>query len=138
MSVRTLGKLGFAVFGILLISWGCGGDQNIQSLIDLKAPRTVENVQAFPADRRARIIWTPNTEPALVGYNIYRSTTSRQGFELVGSTGITQTPFFEDQGAKKLLTEEVSEGATVGGGAGRRRDCQGVSKPRKVRTSFWI
>jgi fibronectin type 3 domain-containing protein len=77
---------------------GCGGSDNIQSLIDLKAPQTVKNTNAFPSDRKVRVTWTPNTEPALVGYNIYRSTASQQGFTLVGSTGISQSPFFEDPG----------------------------------------
>lgn len=81
-----------------LTMWGCGGSDNITSLIDLKAPATVKNPQAFPSDRKVRVTWTSNSEPALVGYNIYRSTSSQQGFNLVGSTGITQSPFFEDPG----------------------------------------
>ncbi|MBI4864838.1 MAG: hypothetical protein HY815_31960, partial [Candidatus Riflebacteria bacterium] len=94
MSVRIV----LVALVIFVSVWGCGGDQNIQSLIDLKAPATVKNVQAFPADRKSRVSWTPNTEPALVGYNIYRSTSAQQGFQLVGSTGISQSPFFEDLG----------------------------------------
>ncbi len=83
---------------VSLSMWGCGGDESITSLVDLKAPETVKNVQATPGDRRVRLTWTPNTEADLVGYNIYRSTSSSGGFVLVGSTGKMQAPFFEDYG----------------------------------------
>jgi fibronectin type 3 domain-containing protein len=89
----------WALLGLVALTiWGCGGEPNIQSLIDLKAPNTTRNVQAFPADRRVRVTWTPNTEPALVGYRVFRSTASGTGFTEVGSAGVTQSPFFEDSG----------------------------------------
>ena len=96
--MRTFYRL-LVVGGVVLLSfWGCGGDQNIQSLIDLKAPATVRNPAAFPADQKVRLTWTANTEAALVGYNVYRSTSSSQGYTQVGSTGINQSPYFEDEG----------------------------------------
>lgn len=98
MSLWTALRLSIILALLMLMGWGCGGDQNIQSLIDLKAPGPVGNVQAFPADQKVRVIWTPLRDPDLVGYNIYRSTATAQGYELVGSSGITQTPFWEDLG----------------------------------------
>ena len=92
-------KLVLAVSCLIALSvWGCGGDENITSLVDLQAPATVSNVQATPADQRVRLTWSPNTETDLVGYNIYRSTSSASGFTLIGSTGLTQAPYFQDEG----------------------------------------
>ncbi|MBI4865084.1 MAG: hypothetical protein HY815_33220 [Candidatus Riflebacteria bacterium] len=77
---------------------GCGGDANIQSIVDLQAPAVVKDVRAMAADSRIRLLWTSNREPDLVGYNVYRSDNSSGNFRLVGSTGHSQAPFFQDEG----------------------------------------
>ncbi len=81
-----------------LVFWGCGGDSTIQSIVDLQAPNVVKNVRALPADSKIRLLWTSNTEPDVVGYNVYRSDNSSGNFRLVGSTGVSQAPFFQDEG----------------------------------------
>ena len=83
---------------IALSVWGCGGDEDVTSLVDLQAPATVSNVQATPSDGRIRLTWSPNTEDDLVGYNIYRSTSSQSGFTQIGSTGLNHAPFYQDEG----------------------------------------
>lgn len=93
----------FSLFLVLVASasfvmYGCGGDEDVTSLIDLQAPAVVKNVQAFPADQRVRVTWTANTDADLVGYNVYRSNSSSSGFTLIGSTGISQAPYFQDEG----------------------------------------
>ncbi|MBI4868410.1 MAG: hypothetical protein HY816_15840 [Candidatus Wallbacteria bacterium] len=81
-----------------LVLWGCGGDSDIRSIVDLQAPAVVKNVRALPADSRIRLLWTANREPDLVGYNIYRSDNSSGSFRLIGATGTSQAPFFQDEG----------------------------------------
>lgn len=83
---------------VALTVWGCGGDASITSLVDLQAPVTVANVLATPLDQRVRLTWSPNTEEDVLGYNIYRSTSSSSGFKLVGATGTSGAPYFQDEG----------------------------------------
>jgi fibronectin type 3 domain-containing protein len=83
---------------VTITIWGCGGVNDVTSLIDLQAPATVKQIIATPADQRVRLAWSTNSEDDLVGYNIYRSSSSSSGFELVGSTGISQSPYFQDEG----------------------------------------
>ena len=93
---RTFFILGLAATPLLF--WGCGGDSSIQSIVDLQAPAVVKDVRALPADSRVRVLWSSNREPDLVGYNVYRSDNSSGSFRLVGSTGVSQSPFFQDDG----------------------------------------
>lgn len=83
---------------VTITIWGCGADSDVTSLIDLQAPGTVTQVIATPADQRVRLAWSTNSEDDLVGYNVYRSSSSSTGFELVGSTGVSQSPYFQDEG----------------------------------------
>ena|SRR5579862_4868360 len=96
--MRRESRLLAAAFGILLIAGGCGSTQSVQPLVSLQAPATVLNVAAFPGNQAVRITWSGVTNnPSIVGYNIYRSTASQDGFTLVGSTGLSPN-FWEDLG----------------------------------------
>ncbi|MBI4871375.1 MAG: hypothetical protein HY814_07395 [Candidatus Riflebacteria bacterium] len=89
MIARTISKTWFVLclaFCAALVT-GCGGDANIQSIVDLQAPTVVKDLRALAADSRIRLLWTSNREPDLVGYNVYRSDNSSGSFRLVGSTG---------------------------------------------------
>ena len=83
---------------VSLSIWGCGSESDVSSLVDLQAPAMVQQIIATPADQRVRLSWSTNSENDLVGYNIYRSSSSSSGFELVGSTGVSQAPYFQDEG----------------------------------------
>lgn len=85
-------------FAVLLWVPGCGEDGSATEILDVRAPSLVRNVAAFPADQKVRVTWTPNNETDILGYNIYRSTSSEDGYTLVGSTGTQQSPFFQDEG----------------------------------------
>ncbi len=95
------GRLGPSLAGLaalLLLAHGCGDETDVTQILDARAPVVVRNVAAFPADQKIRITWSSNTEADLLGYNIYRSTSSDAGYQLIGSTGIQQAPFFQDEG----------------------------------------
>ena len=92
------GSLALLSLSLLLYTAGCGDQSDVSSVIDVRAPTAIGDVQAFPADQKVRITWTANGEPDLLGYNVYRSTASDTGFVLIGSTGRQQAPFFQDEG----------------------------------------
>lgn len=92
------GSLGLLSASLLFYLAGCGDQSDVSSVIDVRAPAAIGNVQVFPADQKVRVTWTANAEPDLLGYNVYRSTASDTGFVLIGSTGRQQAPFFQDEG----------------------------------------
>jgi hypothetical protein len=100
---HMLRRTRFAGFGLLLgvlffLAAGCGKDGDVSQVLDVRAPKAVENLQAFPADRKVRVTWQANPEPDILGYNIYRAVAADGGFTQIGSTGRQQAPFFQDEG----------------------------------------
>ena len=61
------------------------------------APSITVGVAAYPGDSEAVVVWSPNTEENLLGYFVYRSTTSGSGFSKINSVPITDRVFL-DQG----------------------------------------
>ncbi len=89
---------GFALI-ILVFFAGCGGGvDSIDSILDVRNPDVVNNVVAFPAHRRIRVAWERDSNPEVIAYNIYRSSALQGGFALIGSTGQTSAPYFQDEG----------------------------------------
>lgn len=90
---------------------GCGDESDVGSLLDVRAPAAVASLQAFPADQKVRLTWSPAPEKDVLGYNIYRAAAADGTFNLVGSTGIQQAPFFQDEG-DDLNGDLVPDGLT--------------------------
>lgn len=105
------GALFLLTLSLSLSGPGCGEDTDASQILDVRAPVTVENVQAFAADQKIRLTWSPNPDTDLLGYNVYRSVASDQGFELIGSTGTQQAPFFQDEGVD-LNGDGIPDGLT--------------------------
>ncbi|MDP6730581.1 MAG: hypothetical protein QF675_11415, partial [SAR324 cluster bacterium] len=61
------------------------------------APSITMGVAAYPGDSEAVVVWSPNTEENLLGYFVYRSTTSGSGFSKINSIPTTDRVFL-DQG----------------------------------------
>ena len=60
-------------------------------------PPSLVGVAAYPGDSEAVVVWSPNTEENLLGYFVYRSTTSGSGFSKINSIPTTDRVFL-DQG----------------------------------------
>ena len=84
--------------GLLLALVGCGGDQDMSTVANLRAPRAVQDLVVTPGDGRIRINWSPVEEEDLVAYKVYRSLEPEAAFTLVGSVGRAERPYYEDLG----------------------------------------
>ncbi|MGK5091345.1 carboxypeptidase regulatory-like domain-containing protein [Deltaproteobacteria bacterium TL4] len=67
------------------------------------APALTVGVNAFAGDSQAVLVWSPNTEENLVGYHVYRSTTSGSGFVKITSNLVT-TIIYTDSGLSNGVT----------------------------------
>lgn len=100
--------LRFALFfalALLLSLSGCategmdaGGESTLEAPLDPLAPAPVQELAAFPGDGMVQLAWQANVEPDLLGYHIYRSQSSEEGFRRITSVGISQAPFHSDYG----------------------------------------
>lgn len=91
--------LGGFILIILIFFAGCGGGiDSIDSILDVRNPSVVNNVIAFPAHRRIRVVWERNSNSEVIAYNVYRSSALQGGFSLIGSVGQTSSPYFQDEG----------------------------------------
>lgn len=93
-----MGSLGLLLGALFLIAAGCGDETSGSQVLDVRAPEAVENLQAFPADRKVRVTWQAGVETDILGYNIYRAVAADGTFTQIGSTGTQQAPFFQDEG----------------------------------------
>jgi hypothetical protein len=108
---RLAGLLGLVAM-VLGLS-GCGGDEISVSLADLQSPSPLKNVLAQAGDRRVRISWQASNETDILGYNVLRSQSASGPFKLIGSTGTSGSPFFQDLGPD-LNADGIPDGLVNG------------------------
>lgn len=88
------------LLGALVVALGgCGGAQDVRDLTALRAPGTIDGLQATPADGRIRLTWAALPDDDLIAYKVFRSLEEDAGYEMVGSVGRAEQPWFEDMGA---------------------------------------
>ncbi len=63
----------------------------------MSAPHAPRNLAARHGLRAAKLSWAANTDPDLLGYNVYRSTQSAAGFEKINAAPVAET-FYVDTG----------------------------------------
>lgn len=89
-----------ALLVVLLSLWvtGCGGEQDSSHLLGARAPEPVEDLKATAGDGRIRLNWQALENDDLIAYKVYRSEEEDAGYQLVGSVGNSQRPYYEDLG----------------------------------------
>lgn len=98
MSRITLSFVISLIIALLGFSGCGGGDESIESLLDVRNPSVVNNISAYPSYKRVRLTWVQSTDTSIIGYNVYRSSANSGGFTLISSVGQMATPYFQDEG----------------------------------------
>jgi len=103
-------KKGFAagVFLLMMFSlFGCTtGVRKDPGLTDFEAPNIPTNIVGLGKERAILLTWSANTEADLVGYKIYRSSSSGGPFTLISTVGKTAAPSYLDNDNQNGLVND--------------------------------
>lgn len=106
---RKTGRNFMAVALLLMIFtlFGCTtGTKKDPGLTDYEAPNIPQNVTGVGRERACLINWSANTEADLVGYKLYRSTSSGGPFTLIATIGNQAAPSYLDNDQQNGLVND--------------------------------
>ena len=106
---RKAGRNFMAVALLLMIFtlFGCTtGTKKDPGLTDYEAPNIPQNVTGSGKERACYIGWSANTEADLVGYKLYRSTSSGGPFTLIATIGNQAAPSYLDNDQQNGLVND--------------------------------
>ncbi len=96
-----------ALLLMLFTLFGCTtGVKKDAGLTDFEAPTIPQNVTAIGKERAILVNWSANTEPDLVGYRLYRSSSSGGPFTLIATIGTQPAPSYLDNDQQNGLVND--------------------------------
>ncbi len=96
-----------ALLLMIFTLFGCTtGTKKDPGLTDYEAPNIPQNVTAVGKERACLINWSANTEADLVGYKLYRSSSSGGPFTLISTIGTQPAPSFLDNDQQNGLVND--------------------------------
>ncbi len=94
--LRRIFLIGISVL-MLFTVFGCTtGVRQDPGLTDFEAPNIPQNVVGIGKEKAIFLTWSANTEADLVGYRIYRSTSSGGPFTMISTVGKMAAPSYLD------------------------------------------
>ncbi|HNV71451.1 MAG TPA: hypothetical protein PKO06_17235 [Candidatus Ozemobacteraceae bacterium] len=97
---------GFALLALFTL-YGCTtGVKKDPGLTDFEAPAIPTNVVAVGKEKAVFLTWSANTEADLVGYRVYRSTSSGGPFTLIATVGKMAAPSILDNDNQNGLVND--------------------------------
>ena len=96
-----------ALLLMLFTLFGCTtGVKKDAGLTDFEAPGIPQNITAIGKERAILVNWSANTEPDLVGYRLYRSSSSGGPFTLIATIGTQPAPSYLDNDQQNGLVND--------------------------------
>jgi len=96
-----------ALLLMLFTLFGCTtGVKKDAGHTDFEAPGIPQNITAIGKERAILVNWSANTEPDLVGYRLYRSSSSGGPFTLIATIGTQPAPSYLDNDQQNGLVND--------------------------------